>query len=230
MADELEFLYLKYGIRHYWFADDAMTVNKEASMAVCDEIMRRNLKIAFFVTTRTDCVDEALLRKLKEAGCYEISFGIETGSPLLLEKMSKENDIETSEKAIYLAKKAGIKVTALMIIGNIGESEKTVEDTINFLRRTNPDTIGTVGGLWVLPGTKVYRECKKIGFIDDDFWLTDKPYKVYTVDLSLDELKKLQNKVLNYSIREFFRRLKRLLSRGPKHVVKRVLELSGYSS
>jgi anaerobic magnesium-protoporphyrin IX monomethyl ester cyclase len=225
MADELEFLYMKYGVRHFWFADDAMTINRDATLALCDEILRRNLKIAFFVTTRTDCVDEALLKKLKDAGCYEISFGIETGSPLLLEKMGKENDIETSEKAIYLAKKVGIKVTALIIIGNIGESEKTVEDTINFLRRTNPNSIGTVGGLWVLPGTKVYRECQKRGFIDDDFWLTDEPYKVYTVDLSLDELKKLQKKVLNYSWMEFLRRLKRLLSRGPRHIVHRLLEL-----
>jgi radical SAM superfamily enzyme YgiQ (UPF0313 family) len=198
MADEIELLYRDHGIRHFCFADDAMTVDRNATIEFCDEIIGRQLNIVFHVTTRTDCVDEVVLEKLKAAGCYKISFGIETGSPALLEKMCKENDIETAEHAISLSKKAGLLATALLIIGNVGETEETVKDTIGFLRRTKPYDIGCVGGLWILPGTKLYQDCKRKGYINDDFWLTDEPYKIFTLEYSLEELASMQKRVTKY--------------------------------
>jgi radical SAM superfamily enzyme YgiQ (UPF0313 family) len=197
MADEVELLYRDYGIKHFCFADDAMTVNRQVTIELCDEIVSRRMNIAFFVTTRTDCVDEIVLQKLKEAGCYGVSFGIETGSLELLIKMGKENDIDTSEQAIKLTKKAGLTVTALLIVGNIGETNETVKDTIDFLKRTRPDDIGCLVGLWVLPGTKVYEACKSKGFVDDEFWLSDEPYKVYTLEYSFKELSKFTKKIVN---------------------------------
>ena len=199
MVDEIELLYNNYGIRHFCFADDAMTVNRQATIDLCDEIIRRGLNIVFFATTRSDCVDEVVLKKMKEAGCYKISFGIETGSPILLDKMGKNNDVETSVKAIKLAKEAGLLVSALLIIGNVGETQATVRETVNFLKRTKPDDIGCVGGLWILPGTKLYRDCKKKGFIDDNFWLTDEPYRVYTMEYSLKQLEELKIQILHYN-------------------------------
>lgn len=198
MADELELLYKKHGIRHFCFADDAMTVNRQVTIDLCDEIIMRKLNIVFHVTTRSDCVDEVVLRKLKAAGCYKIAFGIETGSPALLNKMCKENDIETAERAIKLSKEAGILVTALLIVGNVGETEESLKDTINFLKRTAPDEIGCVGGLWILPGTKLYQKCKRNGYIDDSFWLGDEPYKIYTAEFTHEQLEHMQKKVSKY--------------------------------
>ncbi len=199
MVDELEILNREYGIKHICFADDTMTVDRQATIDLCEEIISRKLKIAFHITTRTDCIDEVVLKKLKNAGCYEISYGIESGSQMLLEKMKKKNDIQTSERAIKITKKAGIRVTALVITGNVGETKETVEETINFLKRTRPDDIGCVGGLWILPGTKLYHDCKNKGFIDDDFWLTDEPYKLYTYEYSLKELLNFQAKIRCYN-------------------------------
>jgi len=198
MADELELLYSKYGIRHFCFADDAMTIDRTASIELCDEIVKRKLPIAFYATTRTDCIDELLARKLKEAGCYEISFGIETGSQILLEKMSKSNDIQNSEHAIRICKDAGLTVTALLIVGSLGETAQTVQETVDFLKRTRPDKASCVGGLWILPGTKLYKHCQEIRFIDDSFWLTPEPYKVYTREYSLKQLKQMEIKIINY--------------------------------
>ena len=188
MADELELLYRDHGIRHFCFADDAMTVDRQATIALCDEIMRRNLIIAFHVTTRTDCVDKEMLLKLKQAGCYMVAFGIETGSPRLLREMGKENDIETSIRAISLCKKIKLPVTALLIVGNVGETEETVLETRDLLRRAMPQEVGCTGALWILPGTKLYQDCRRKGIIDDDFWLGDEPYMVYTAEHSLETL------------------------------------------
>lgn len=199
MVDELELLYTKYNIRHFAFADDTLTADREATIQLCDEIISRKLHIAFHVTTRTDCVDEEVLNKLSQAGCYNIAFGIETGSPTLLQKVGKENDIEHSERAILLARQAGIIVTALIMVGNMGETEETVQETIDFLRRTRPQDIGCAGGLWILPGTKVFFEARKKGYIDDSFWLSDEPYKVYTLEWPLEKLKEFEQRVFNYN-------------------------------
>jgi anaerobic magnesium-protoporphyrin IX monomethyl ester cyclase len=201
MADELEWLYRDFGIRHFCFADDAFTINRNATAGLCDEIIKRRMNIAFFATTRTDCVDEDLLRRMKEAGCYEVSFGIETGSQQLLNGMTKENEIETAAAAIKMTKDAGLKATALLIVGSIGETEQSVQETLAFLKRTKPDQVASTGGLWILPGTKVYQHCKKLGFIDDDFWLSDEPYKVYTMEHSPRQLATMCERLYTYSLK-----------------------------
>ena len=198
MVDEMEMLYTKYGIRHFCFADDTLTASREATLQLCNEIIVRKLDVAFHATTRTDCVDEEMLMKLRQAGCYNIAFGVETGSAKLLSMMGKENDIAKSEEAIRLTKKAGIYVTALMIVGNVGETKETIKETRNFLRRSNPDGVGCVGGLWILPGTAVYYEAKKKDFIDDRFWLSDEPYKIFTLEWSREKLEEFQLYVFNY--------------------------------
>jgi len=198
MVDELQLLKERHGMRHFCFADDAMTVDRTSIIALCHELIVRKLNIAFRLTTRTDCVDKEMLHLLSKAGCYRISFGIETGSPELLKKMSKENDIATSEQAIALCKDAGIKVTALMIIGNVGESEHTIRETVAFLRRTKPDELACVGGLWVLPGTKLYQQCRRKGLIDDDYWLGDSPYMLYLNEFTPEQIEVMKLKVFGY--------------------------------
>lgn len=198
MIGEIELLYHRFGVRHFCFADDAMTVDREATIELCDSILRKGLKIAFHVTTRSDCVDPELLHKLKVAGCYKIAFGIETASPKLLDKMGKANDVETSEKAIRLAIEAGIAVSALMIVGNVGETWDTIKQSEDFLKKTKPDEVGCSGGLWIFPGTKLYRDAMKQGVIDDNFWLTDEPYKIYTLEHSLEDLAIMEKRLHAY--------------------------------
>ena len=188
MVDELEWLYESFKIQHFWFADDILTVDRQATLDLCGEIVKRRLHIAFFATTRPDCVDLEILEKLKEAGCYEISYGIESASPRLLSRMKKNSSVHAAETAIALTKRAGLRACALLIVGNVGETEETIDETIDFLQKTNPDGIGTVGGLWILPGTGLYRYAKKIGIIDDSFWLSDEPYMIYTQEHSLRRL------------------------------------------
>jgi radical SAM superfamily enzyme YgiQ (UPF0313 family) len=102
--------------------------------------------------------------------------------------MGKENDIETSIRAISLCKKIKLPVTALLIVGNVGETEETVLETRDLLRRAMPQEVGCTGALWILPGTKLYQDCRRKGIIDDDFWLGDEPYMVYTAEHSLETL------------------------------------------
>lgn len=188
MADELELLNRTYNVKHLVFADDSLTLDREATIDLCKEIIQRKLKIAFFATTRVDAVDPEMLDLLRQAGCYEISYGIETASQELLKKMNKETDIAVAERAIRLTKAAGLRVTALIITGNVGETRQTIEETASFLRRTRPTTIGSTGGLWILPGTALYQRAKRVGIINDNFWLGDKPHMVWDYEHPESEL------------------------------------------
>lgn len=179
MADEVELLYKKHRMKHFIFADDCMTVDNKETIDFCNEIKKRNLKIAFNLQTRTDAVNSEVLEKLKEAGCYCISYGIESGSPKMLKTMDKANTVKNSERAIFLTKKAGIKVCAQMITGSLGETIQTINQSIRFLQRTNPDFVMTLGGLWIYPGTKIYHYLKARGKINDDYWLKPNPLMVY---------------------------------------------------
>jgi len=212
MADELEMLYRDFGIRHFCFADDAMTVDRQATIDLCDEIINRKLVIAFHATARTDCVDEEVLQKLKQAGCYMIAFGIETGSTRLLAEMGKENNIENSVRAITLCRKIGLPVTALLIVGNVGETEETVLETLSLLKRAMPDELGCAGALWILPGTKLYQDCRRRGIIDDSFWLGDEPYMIYTVEHTLETIEGFVRTINGYKgrVRKALDKAKRL--------------------
>lgn len=101
-----------------------------------------------------------------------------------------------------------------MIIGNIGETSETITDTVIFLKRAKPDIIASAGGLWIFPGTKLYETCKRKGFINDDFWLSDEPYKVYTLEHSLAELADFHKKItsLQYTLcRRIATKIRRIL-------------------
>ncbi len=198
MVDEIELLYREQGIRHFCFADDALTVDRQATLELCDEILTRHLDIAFFASTRADCVDETVLAKLKDAGCHRISFGVETASQSLLERMGKKTDVAAARRAIRLSKQAGLRTTALVIVGNEGETEETIEETIAFLRETGPDELGCVGGLWIFPGTRLYQNCKRQGYIDDGFWLGPEPYKLYELEHTAGEIGEYHHRVVNF--------------------------------
>jgi radical SAM superfamily enzyme YgiQ (UPF0313 family) len=184
MADELELLVKSYGAKRLAFNDDLFTANRKAAAELCDEILKRGLHIVFEIVSRTDCLDPELLAKLKKAGCFKINFGIETGSEELLKVMKKPIPVATSEKAIKMTKEAGIRTSALLIAGNMGETRATINQTVEFLKRAQPDDVGLANGLRVLPGTELYEHAKKVGFIADDFWLTDYNWKIFTYENS----------------------------------------------
>ena len=89
VVDELEFLHRNYYATQFTFYDDAFTVNQERTMEICDEILRRGLKIKWDCETRVDMVSKELFVKMREAGCIAVWFGVESGSKTLLTSMGK---------------------------------------------------------------------------------------------------------------------------------------------
>lgn len=165
------------GVRHLDFQDDCLTHDRKAVMELCDIL--EPYSFSWIGCTRADKVDEEMAQRMADTGCYLLAFGIESGSPTILQRMRKEIALGQVLEGREACRKAGIHFTALMIKNYPGSTPETNRETAEFLKRLQPDGYGGVGATWVLPGTTLYQQCKRAGLIDDDFWLGPEPYYVY---------------------------------------------------
>ena len=100
VVDEMVYYQFRYGAREVAFYDDVFTLGKERIHWICEEILRRNLKICWTCETRANLVDRELLKQMKKAGCYSISYGIESASQEILDIIDKDITLEQSERGV----------------------------------------------------------------------------------------------------------------------------------
>ena len=146
-----------YGIRHIMFVDDLFLASKIRTEELCKLILADGLRMTWTCTARVDTVKPEILKLMRQAGCWEISFGLETGSQELLKKMDKMADVEKSEQAIQWAAEAGIRTKGLLMLGFPGEDQQSIQQTKDFVRRI-PLTIMNLTKFTPYPGSPIYRE------------------------------------------------------------------------
>jgi radical SAM superfamily enzyme YgiQ (UPF0313 family) len=134
VVDEIQDIVDKTPARHIIFCDDTLTLKRAHILGICDEIIKRNIKITFEGWTRANTIDEEILSKMKEAGLVRVSFGIESGDPELLKIIKKGVTLEEVKKAYKIAKKLRLETRGSVMIGHPGETKETVWRTINFIR------------------------------------------------------------------------------------------------
>jgi len=153
---EIEKLIVDFKARKIVFHDETFGLNKEWAHGVLDLMIGKKFgkKIEWEATTRVDIADYEIYRKMKTAGCSWVAFGIESGNPEILKQTGKGITLEQAENAVRMAKKAGLTVGTLFIIGHPDETRATIQDTIDFACRLPADTVSC--GLMVpYPGTAV---------------------------------------------------------------------------
>ena len=164
----MKHLHDAYGIRHIMFVDDLFLASKVRTTELCNMILESGLKMTWTCTARVDTVKPDVLELMRKAGCWEISFGLETGSNELLKQMDKAADVEKSEQAIKWTATAGIRTKGLFMLGYPGENAETIAKTKDFIRRI-PMTIMNLTKFTPYPGSPVYRELYGTN-IRDDHW------------------------------------------------------------
>jgi len=192
VADEVEMMVRKFNAKHFVFQDDTLTGSRRDIMLFCREIIKRKLKIAVYGTTRVDQVDAPMLRLMKKAGFYELAYGIESGSPGMLVRINKKTDLNKIKRAITLTKQAKIKACALMMYGLPQETDSDRRESSRLLKQIKPDETGTVGAVWVFPGTALYYQAKAAKLIDDAIGLGPKPYYIYRGGMGKDPVDRRQ--------------------------------------
>lgn len=155
IKEELEFLIKDYGIKGFCVVDDNFLVNKEKAMEIIREIGKLNLK--WSTLARVDNVDLELLKELKNSGCIEIKYGVESGSQKMLDLMNKKITVSEIKKAFNLTKDAGINAKALIMHGFPEEDINTTKETIALLEELKM-CISRVGLTYFtyLPGSPIY--------------------------------------------------------------------------
>jgi len=153
----------------FFFEDDTFTVDKDRAMAICGEILDRNLKITFSVNSRVDTVDEEMLKLMKRAGCRELLVGFESGDQGMLDKMHKNATVEDARRFMELTQKTGLDVHGCFVLGLPGETRESIEKTIRFALELPLHTVQFSGAV-PFPGTRYYRYCRDQNLLTAKSW------------------------------------------------------------
>lgn len=151
VVDEIEEA-LALGYDRISFADDVFTLDRRRVAAVCDEIARRGLRFTWECLGRVDTLDGETARRMRQAGCDTIFFGIESGNDAVLRLMDKQITTAQARAAVEAAHEAGLRVGAFFIVYYPGESDDTVLDTLRFAGSLPLDYLGLTMP-YPLPGT-----------------------------------------------------------------------------
>ncbi len=131
--DEMELLTSK-GIARFWFADPNFTENKERTAQLLEEKIRRGIKTPFWMQTREDLVDKDILKLLKAASADTIAFGLESGSPGVLEKTNKRIELGRLREHVSFAQNLGMETELFSVFGLPGETYDDARTTLDFVR------------------------------------------------------------------------------------------------
>jgi anaerobic magnesium-protoporphyrin IX monomethyl ester cyclase len=160
---------IRMGIEEILVYDDTFTVNRKRVIDICDEIIRRRLRFVWDIRSRVDTVDEVLLKKLKDAGCERIHFGVEAGTEKILEVLNKRITIDQVKKVFEICHCLKIKTLAYFMIGSPGETREDIQMTMKLARELRPDFLHAT--LFTpYPSTTIYHDALAGGSISRDYW------------------------------------------------------------
>jgi anaerobic magnesium-protoporphyrin IX monomethyl ester cyclase len=194
VVDEIEEV-ISLGYGRIWFADDCFTLDRNRLIGICDEIIKRGLKIGWECLSRVDTVDSETADKMKQAGCLRMFFGIESGNDSVLALMKKQITTRQVRRALFLCKNRGIKAGAFFIVGYPGESVKTVLETIKFASSLPLDYLSFTLP-YPIPGTPLYD--RLTGDMISDEWEEPKNIKLVKHKLLFDS--NLSERKLKFAI------------------------------
>lgn len=169
VIEEMRILIEEYGAKEILLRDDTFTLNRQRTIELCDAIMAAGFhkKISWDCITRANLVDEELLKKMKEAGCWGIHFGVEGGTQKLLDAIHKDTTIKIIQTAFKLCRKIGIETRAYFMVGLPGSTKEEDMATIAFAKDLDPDwaqfTITTP-----YPGTELFDTAMEHGKFNTD--------------------------------------------------------------
>lgn len=164
----MQYLQKQYGIRHVMFVDDLFTASKKRTTRLCELIIDSGMDMTWSCASRVDVINPETLKLMKKAGCWEMSFGLESGSNELLQKMDKSTELEKSIRAIHWTHEAGIRSKGLFMLGYPGETQETMDMTKAFVKSI-PLTIMNMTKFTPYPGSPIYRDIYGTN-IREDHW------------------------------------------------------------
>jgi len=217
VISEIEDLQSKYGTKAIYFANDNFTLRRKETAEICRLMVERNLNLEWICDTRVDLVDQDILASMSKAGCKVIWFGVESGSPKVLQRLGRNVSLQQVEDAFKLCRKNDIQVACSFMLGLPDETLADMDASLKFAKKLDPDWCQF--NIFIAnPDSRLYQELLESKNYTqlDDFLLS-----VKTEEYDYDKLLKIQRRFM----REFHGSTKQIMKRvkreGPLNFVKR---------
>jgi radical SAM superfamily enzyme YgiQ (UPF0313 family) len=157
-----------YGIKEIMFYDDTFVAFKSRLKELCNILINEDADLSWSCYSRVDLVDPDILKLMKKAGCWQIAYGIESGSQKILDFLKKGITLEQIRKALHWTKSAGIRTKGFFMMGNISETPQTIKETVSFAKRVYlDDMLMTI--FTPLPGSQSYEIAEQYGTFEKDW-------------------------------------------------------------
>ncbi|MDD4939416.1 MAG: radical SAM protein [Candidatus Omnitrophica bacterium] len=163
ILDEIELAQREFGAREIRFYDDNFTWNKDLIFEICEKIKKRGIRIPWICFASVNSVSKELLKSMKEAGCWQILFGLESGDENVLMRLKKKITLADNRKAVYLAKEAGLSVRADFVVGTPWDTKETLRKTLNFSKELPIDYAHFIKFM-PFPGSEIYKMLTEKGY------------------------------------------------------------------
>jgi len=154
VADEVESL-IGQGVEVLHLCDSEFNIPREHAYAVCEEFVRRSLaeRVRWYAYMAVVPFDAELALIMSRAGCVGVDFTGDSACPSMLKAYRQSHLKEDLASAVRLCREHGIKVMIDLLLGGPGETSETVAETIDFIKRVEPDCAGAALGVRIYPGT-----------------------------------------------------------------------------
>ena len=210
---EVEELVYKYGAREIRFFDDCFTLDKERTIKICQGLRKIKPRLPWTCLTTAGSVNRELLKEMSSSGCWQVLYGLESGSDRMLKLLKKGATLEQNIQAVNWAKEAGLSVRGDFIVGTPGETEETLWETLNFALKMKLD-YAHFNKFVPYPGTELYERLKREGFsfnFGRGSSITDNESFQYIPDTIAD--KDIYRNFINLAHKKFYLRLSYILRR-----------------
>lgn len=222
VVDEIEVLIKDYGAQELRIWDDTFNAKPERAIEICQEILRRKLDISWTCLGRVNFVNKEMLAWMKKAGCWQISFGIESGDDEVLKKIKKSQTTEMVRSTLKLCQKVGMGSRGFFMLGLPGDTEETMKKTIDFAKSLPLDVVGFYPTI-PFPNTELTKMAQKTGELKTayyDYYHYDQfkmnlPSQLFYVPQGLTE--EIIRRYVKKAYHEFYIR--------PKYLFKQLLKI-----
>ncbi|MBS3171461.1 cobalamin-dependent protein [Candidatus Woesearchaeota archaeon] len=164
VIEEMKILVEEFGAKEILIRDDTFTLSRKRTIELCDAIIKEGLhkEVIWDCITRAGLVDLDLLKKMREAGCCGIHFGVEGGTQELIDTIHKDATLDQIRNAFKWARQVGLETRGYFMIGLPGAKKEDDLATINFAKELDPDWAQFTVTV-PYPGTQLYKEAKEYG-------------------------------------------------------------------
>lgn len=168
LYEHLRYLRERFGIRHINFYDDQFTFNRQRIDEFTSMMIERPLGMTFNCAVRAEHIDAELLTRMRNAGCWMMSLGIETGDEELLAQHRQNADLDHLAQKIRMIKAAGLRTKGLLMMGLPGETEASIRRSMKYVFSLPIDDFN-LAKFTPFPGSPIYERIHELGEFDEDW-------------------------------------------------------------